>query len=452
MEFPESRPITPAKSDIVVQVGDLVHQVRLSLEEKFPLLWIAGEVSNLTRASSGHLYFSLKDEAAQVRCVMFRSRAQGIPWRLENGQQVEIRALVSLYEPRGEFQLAVEGLRRAGLGRLFEAFAQLRARLETEGLFSTDGKLDIPRFPRAIGIVSSPQAAAVRDVIATIRRRASHLPTILYPCVVQGEAAAASIAEAIGKAVSRHECDVLLVVRGGGSIEDLWAFNEEVVARALAASSLPTISGVGHESDVTIADFVADVRAATPTAAAELSTQGWYESAGEVCALDKALARAAEHKLATARQSLDRLALQLIHPSTRIAIAAEALKLLASHLRVSMAKHLGKCQGSLNRNELALFRRTPRTDHGRSRVALLAQRLGASLRQQHAGRLEATARSAAALAHLNPESVLARGFAVVRDENGDVISSVAALAPGMTINLRLANGEVDAGVRAVRPG
>lgn len=443
---------SPGIVQSVVQVGDLIHQVRISLEREFPLLWIAGEVSNLTRASSGHLYFSLKDEAAQARCVMFRSRAQGIPWRIENGQQVEVRALVSLYEPRGEFQLAVEGMRRAGLGRLFEAFARLRERLEAEGLFTTDRKLDIPRFPRAIGIVSSPQAAAVRDVIAAIRRRAAHLPTILYPSAVQGEAAAASIAAAITKAAHRRECDLLLVVRGGGSIEDLWAFNDEVVARALAACPLPTICGIGHETDVTIADFVADVRAATPTAAAELATQGWHEAAGEVRDLDKALVRAAEYRLVTAQQALDRLALQLVHPAARLRMAAESLTVLASRLRSSIAAHVGRRQVRLNRGALALFRRTPRTDARASNVMLLSQRLRASLRRQQASRLEAIDRMAAALGHLNPESILARGFAVVRDENGAVITGTGMLSTGKTINLQLTDGEIDASVLAIRSG
>lgn len=439
------------RSDAVVQVSGLVHRVRLSLEREFPLLWVGGEVSNLTRASSGHFYFSLKDETAQVRCVMFRSRAQAIPWRLENGQQVEVRALVSLYEPRGEFQLAVEGMRRAGLGRLFEAFARLRDRLQGEGLFAVDRKRGIPRFPRAIGIVSSPRAAALRDVMAAIGRRASHLPTILYPSPVQGEGAAESIAEAIGVAAARGECDLLLVVRGGGSIEDLCAFNEEVVARALAACPIPTISGVGHESDVTIADLVADVRAATPTAAAEVATQGWHEAAGEVAEIEKALVRAAANRLGTAQQSVDRLALQLVHPATRLAMATESLKVLASHLKASMVKLVGKRQASLDRNALALFRRAPRTDFLISRIDLLAQRLESSLGQQQAGRLDAIERIAAALGHLNPESILARGYAVVRDEYGDVIAGTRALTRGKTINLRLADGEADASVLAIRP-
>jgi exodeoxyribonuclease VII large subunit len=451
------KPLDPAKivvtrPDTVVPVSELNRQVRLSLEREFPLLWIAGEVSNLTRASSGHLYFSLKDESAQARCVMFRSRAQAIPWRLENGQQVEVRALVSLYEPRGEFQLAVEGMRRAGLGRLFEAFARLRESLETEGLFAAARKQAVPRFPRAIGIVSSPQAAALRDVIAAVGRRAPHLPTILYPTAVQGSGAAATIAEAIRTATARKECDLLLVVRGGGSIEDLWAFNEEIVARALAACPLPTISGIGHETDVTIADFVADLRAATPTAAAELATQGWYEATSELRELGDALSRAANYRLAIAQQSVDRLAMRLIHPATRLGMAAESLNVLATRLKASIAEVLGKRRVRLGTNALALLRRTPRADALDAAVSLLSQRLEASLRRQQASRLGALERIAGALGHLNPEAILARGFAVVYDQNGNLVSAASTLAVGQAIHLRLADGEVDASVLATRPG
>ncbi len=438
--------------DSVVPVRDLNRRVRLSLEREFPLLWVAGEISNLTRASSGHFYFSLKDEGAQARCVMFRSRAQAIGWNLENGQQVEVRALVSLYEPRGEFQLAVEGMRRAGLGRLFEAFARLRERLEAEGLFATERKQGLPRFPRAIGIVSSPQAAALHDVIAAIRRRAPHLPTILYPSAVQGESAAAAIADAIRSAGARRECDLLMVVRGGGSIEDLWAFNEEVVARALAACPLPTISGIGHETDITIADFVADLRAATPTAAAELATQGWFEASGELRDLGDALSRYAEYKLAIAQQALDRLSMRLIHPAARLGMAAESLKLLASRLKASIGELVASRRGRLGDSAMGLFRRTPHIDALDAAVSLLSQRLNASLRRQQADRLGAVERIAGALGHLNPDAILARGYAVVYDRNGRIILTASSLAAGQAIHLRLSDGEVDANVLATRPG
>ncbi len=432
-------------------VSELNRRVRLTLDHEFPLLWVTGEVSNLTRAASGHLYFSLKDETAQARCVMFRSRAQVIPWRLENGQQVDVRALVTLYEARGEFQLAVEGMRRAGLGRLFEAFARLKEQLELEGIFSKDRKKHRPRFPGAIGIVSSPQAAALQDVIAAIARRAPHLPLFLYPTAVQGEGAAANIAEAIRIAGVRREADILLVVRGGGSIEDLWSFNEEIVARALAGCPLPTISGIGHETDVTIADFAADLRAATPTAAAELATQGWQDATADVGELHRALVRATEHRLANFQQVLDRFSAQLVHPATRLHMAAESLKLIASRLKASMSKLNAATTTRLHHNAMELSRKAPRIEARTTRVILLWQRLVANFDRQQAARNSSVDRIADALGHLNPEAILARGFAVVRDENGDVVFDPGKLNIGQAINLRLAAGEVDANVVATRP-
>jgi exodeoxyribonuclease VII large subunit len=430
----------------VVSISELNRLARQSLEREFPLLWVAGEISNLTRAASGHVYFSLKDEAAQARCVMFRSRAQSVPWKLENGQQVEARALVSLYEPRGDFQLNIETLRRAGLGRLYEAFARLKARLEAEGWFAAERKRPLPRFPQRIGIISSPRAAALRDVLVALRRRAPHLSAILYPTLVQGDNAAAEIAKAITTAGQRNECELLLIVRGGGSIEDLWAFNEETVARAIVASPLPTISGVGHETDTTIADYVADLRAATPTAAAELATQGWYEAAGEIADLGTTLARVMQYRIARQQQGLDHLALRLIHPATRLAQARDRLALLGSQLDASLARGLRRHRERLNRAALALGRCVPRTERRRGQLGLLAQRLRAAIREQQTKRLNALGNFAAALVHLNPDATLARGFSIVRDSAGRLVTDAASLRSGQTVSLHLAHGEAEANI------
>lgn len=430
----------------VVSISELNRLARQSLEREFPLLWVAGEISNLTRAASGHVYFSLKDEAAQARCVMFRSRAQSIPWKLENGLQVEARALVSLYEPRGDFQLNVEALRRAGLGRLFEAFARLKARLEAEGLFAAERKRPVPRFPRGIGIISSPHAAALRDVLAALKRRAPHLTAILYPALVQGDSAAAEIAGAIGIAGQRTECDLLLIVRGGGSIEDLWAFNEETVARAIFASPLPTISGIGHETDTSIADYVADLRAATPTAAAELATQGWYEAADEIANLETALGRAMQYRIARQQQGLDHLALRLVHPATRLGQARDRLALLYSQLASSLARGLGRHRERLNLAALALGRSVPSTERRSGRLGLLALRLRAALREQQQSRLNMIGSIAVALTHLNPEATLARGFSIVRDASGRLVTDASGLSPGQTVSLHLARGEAEANI------
>jgi exodeoxyribonuclease VII large subunit len=430
----------------VVSISELNRLARQSLERDFPLLWVVGEISNLTRATSGHVYFSLKDETAQARCVMFRSRAQSLPWRLENGQQVEARALVSLYEPRGEFQLNIETLRRAGLGRLFEAFARLKIRLEAEGLFGMERKRSLPRFPRRIGIITSPRAAALRDVLVALKRRAPHLATILYPTLVQGESAAENIAGAIAVAGKRGECDLLLIVRGGGSIEDLWAFNEESVARAIAASPLPTISGVGHETDTTIADYVADLRAATPTAAAELATQGWHEATDEITELGAKLVRAMQYRIVRQGQDLDHLSLRLIHPATRLAQARDRLALLGSRLDATLTHHLRRHRDRLNLATLALGRSVPRTERLRGNVAMMEQQLRAALREQQQKRANALHNMAAALAHLNPEATLARGFSIVRDASGHLVTDAARLHPGQTLSLHLARGEAKASV------
>ncbi|MFZ3285973.1 MAG: exodeoxyribonuclease VII large subunit, partial [Telluria sp.] len=255
----------------VLTVSALNAQVARLLERSFPLTWIGGEISNFTRAGSGHWYFTLKDDAAQVRAVMFRGRAQFAGFIPREGDKVEVRALVTLYGARGDYQINVEAIRRAGVGALYEAFLRLKEKLAARGLFDQERKRALPLFARAIGIVTSPQAAALRDILSALRRRAPHVRVVLYPTQVQGQLAAEKIAQAINTASRRAEVDVLLVCRGGGSIEDLWCFNEEVVAHAIAACRMPVVAGVGHETDFTIADFSADLRAATPTAAAELA-------------------------------------------------------------------------------------------------------------------------------------------------------------------------------------
>ncbi|MEI8036663.1 MAG: exodeoxyribonuclease VII large subunit, partial [Betaproteobacteria bacterium] len=256
----------------VISVSELNRRVRLAIESEVPLMWVRGEISNLKRYDSGHWYFSLKDTNSQVDCVMFRQKAQYLDWRAENGMQVEVRALASLYEPRGKYQLSVENMRRAGLGALYEAFEKLKAKLQADGLFDPQQKRALPRFARGVAVVSSAQGAALRDVLTTLKRRMPTLPVVIYPTPVQGEGAAQKIALAIDTAslrAQRDGCDVLILCRGGGSIEDLWSFNEEIIARSIYECAIPVVTGVGHETDFTIADFVADLRAATPTAAAE---------------------------------------------------------------------------------------------------------------------------------------------------------------------------------------
>ncbi|MFZ2629025.1 MAG: exodeoxyribonuclease VII large subunit [Rugosibacter sp.] len=437
-----------ADPQAVLSISQLNRLTRQALEREFPLCWVTGEVSNLTRAASGHVYFTLKDVAAQVRCVMFRMRAQLVPWRLENGQQIEARALVSLYEPRGDFQLTVEAVRRAGLGRLFEEFSRLKEKLLREGLFAPERKRPIPRFPRQIGIISSPQAAALHDVLVALGRRAPHLGVILYPTQVQGETAAAGIANAIKQAGQRNECDVLLLVRGGGSIEDLWAFNEEIVARAIAGSGLPIISGVGHETDTTIIDFVADLRAATPTAAAELATQGWHEIKEKVAAFARILHTAMGYRITQEQQRLDHYSLRLTHPATRLRHGRDQLNFLGARLHTGMANQLRQQRMRINALDLRLSHNLPHMEGRQGRISLLAQRLKMAMLNLHQQRQNSLDNMAAALAHLNPHSILARGFAIVRADDGKVVSNIKTLHPGASITLELSDGQAIARILA----
>ncbi|MDP1524307.1 MAG: exodeoxyribonuclease VII large subunit [Rhodocyclaceae bacterium] len=410
-----------------LSVSELNRQARQWLERQFPLCWVSGEISNLVRAASGHVYFSLKDSQAQVRCAMFRSRAQLVPWKLENGQQIEVQALVTLYEARGEFQLNVEAMRRAGIGQLYEQFVRLREKLAAEGLFAAEQKRAMPPYPRRVGIVTSPQAAALRDVIAAFARRAPHVELIVYPTLVQGAEAPAAIVAALETAYARAECDLLLVVRGGGSLEDLWAFNDEAVARKLAVSPAPTISGVGHETDTTIVDYVADHRAATPTAAAELASAGWFAAAGELGELEDALLRAIERQLAQRIQAVDRLALRLVHPAQRLAAIRQRVEGLGHRLGSAIQ---------------ARFTVQPRIDR-------LRFRLTQSLAQRLAAQRDRLARHAGALAALSPHATLERGYSIVRSADGRIVRQAGQLTPGDTLDLQFAHGRATATVDKV---
>lgn len=435
----------------VVSVATLNRLVRSVLLERFPLLWVAGEISNLTRATSGHVYFTLKDEAAQVRCAMFRNRAQLLPWRAENGQQVEVQALVSLYEPRGDYQLTVETMRRAGLGKLYEAFARLRQKLADEGLFAAGRKRPLPRFPTRIGIVTSASGAALHDIIAVFARRAPHVGLVLFPTQVQGEAAPAQIIAAIRAAGGRDDLDALIVARGGGSIEDLWAFNDEGVARAVAAASRPVVSGVGHETDVTICDFVADMRAATPTAAAELVTAEWVRAAAQLASLDTALRTSARAGLEAKMQRIDLLAHGLLHPGERLARLRQALDLCASRLAAAARRRLGESSERLAQLQLRFGRRRVDVSAKAGQLALLRQRLRAAAQRGTDGRRHALEQWSSALAHLNPEATLSRGYSIARDRRGNIVRSSAQLAPGDQVDLRFGRGGATAEVIAVKP-
>lgn len=438
-------------SEEILSVAELNRRARRLIEAGFPLLWVAGEISNLTRAPSGHLYFTLKDESAQVRCALFRARAQRIPFRVENGMQVEAQAQVTLYESRGEFQLNVETLRRAGLGRLYEQFLRLRDKLSAEGLFAASRKRPIPRFPRRLGLITSPNAAALRDVLAALARRAPHLELILYPSLVQGAEAPPQLIAALEAANQRGECDLLLCVRGGGSLEDLWAFNDEAFVRKLAASTLPVIVGVGHETDTTLADLAADLRAATPTAAAELASAGWFAARQEIAALAKTLRQAMADRLRDLAQRLDRASLRLIDPRQQLAERRHRLQIYAQRLRHAMHMRLGQHAATLT----AL-----RPFGGPAKVMLRARReqserlhrrLGEAMRNRLGRERQRLLLAERGLAALSPQAVLARGYSLVRRASGAIVKSSREIDAGERVDILFGEGGASAQILATRP-
>jgi exodeoxyribonuclease VII large subunit len=419
--FPDAPP--------VISVTELNRRARNLLENHFEMQWVAGEISNVKKAPSGHWYFALKDPAAAVDCVMYQSRARFLDFRPENGQQVEVRARVTLYEPRGSFQLSVDEMRKAGRGALYEAFEKLKARLEKEGLFDPGRKKPVPSFPRAIGIVTSPAAAALRDVLTTLARRAPMVPLVIYPAQVQGEGAASQIAGAVRTANTRAEVDVILVCRGGGSLEDLWAFNEEVVARSVAASKIPVVSGVGHETDFTIADFVADLRAATPTAAAAAASPDREDLVGRISVIERRLLRDMRRVIEVRAQRLDLAARRLLTPAERIERSRERL---AQILR-------------------AMRRALPDVTAQRRTNARLREQLSACLQRRLREHARQVVSLGDALSHLDPNQVLGRGYSIVRDGSGHVRATSAGLKAGDALDITFSEGGASATVREPRP-
>jgi len=444
-----ARVSSPLPAEILT-VSALLRSVRDLLEHRYPLSWVAGEISNFIRAKSGHLYFSLKDETAQVRCVMFRNRGQSLDWEPREGLRVEVRALVTLYEARGDFQLNVETMRRAGEGTLFEAFLRLREKLDKEGLFDAAHKKPLPAYPRCIGIVTSLQAAALRDVLTTLARRNPSIPVIVYPAPVQGEGAAQQLAGAIAIAASRAECDVLILCRGGGSIEDLWAFNDEHLARIIHACPIPLVTGIGHETDFTIAEFVADRRAATPTAAAELASPARAELIVRIGALRAALTGCITRKMEYGMQHVDQLLRRMVHPGRRLQDQRELLAQLVLRLRITSAHSLERNRWQLldlgQRQHAAL---PPLLEWSR-RVSEARARLVLAWRNR-SERADAEMRALGAhLSHLDPRAVLLRGYSVVRNSSGTILRSASTLTSGDAVDITFSQGGAEAHILRTR--
>jgi exodeoxyribonuclease VII large subunit len=443
-----SQPVVPTPAT-VLSVSAFNRRAKNLIEAQLELLWVSGEVSNATRAASGHWYFTLKDDAAQVRCVLFRHRAAIQPIQPANGLKVEVRALATLYEARGEFQLGVENLRAAGAGSLYEAFSRLKARLAAEGLFDEAQKRPVPTFPRAIGIVTSPSAAALRDVLTTLARRAPMVRLIVYPTLVQGAEAPTAIVSAIGHVAERNEVDTMIVCRGGGSLEDLWSFNEEAVVRALTrlrqSTPIVTVSGIGHETDVTLADFAADKRAATPTAAAELASPDCAQLAAQTQSLKARMNRAMRRRLDGAIQQIDFARRGLLSPRERCAAERLALARIEDRLRAALQTRLKGASHAKALIEANLLSVRPDVN------ALFAQCQQRSTSLSHAVRVHMAvacnrlATNANALNHLDPQKVLQRGYGIIEYE-GRILTDAAEAGNDSELAIRLAKGSLRARV------
>lgn len=436
-------------NDVVLSVGQLNRQVSQLLAKQFSSIWVKGEVSNFTQAASGHWYFTIKDESAAVRAVMFRGRAQAVGFVPKPGERFEFRASVTLYEARGDYQLQVESLRRAGQGDLHEAFLRLKVKLEAEGLFDVVRKRAIKPMPKAVGVVTSLAAAALRDVLSALARRAPHVAIIIYPAPVQGMDAAGKLTAALNAAIDRNEVDTLLLVRGGGSLEDLWSFNDEALARVIAASPIPIISGVGHETDFTIADFVADLRAPTPTAAAELCCLARQTSLRQIDSLLLALSNQQQRTIERASLRLDRAVALLVSPQQRLTQQNERLLSLKNRLARAAAAPHERHAARLSTLRSRLTYAEPRVESYRREIAGLANRLAGSGQRQLAQQGVRLASLLQTLEALSPRKILDRGYAVVRDQHGMLVKNALDLKAGDRLSLELSKGGAE--VKVLQP-
>ncbi|KAB7627685.1 exodeoxyribonuclease VII large subunit [Alkalilimnicola sp. S0819] len=444
----------PDQRPDIYTVTRLNEEARALLETGLPLLWVEGEISNLARPASGHIYFTLKDSGAQVRCAMFRGRNQLLRFAPRNGERVLLRAKVSLYPARGDYQLIVEHMESAGDGALRRAFEQLQARLQAEGLFDPAHKRPLPAMPQRLGVITSPSGAAIRDVLSVLKRRYPRLEVLIYPVPVQGEGAARQIAEAIALADARREVDLLLLTRGGGSLEDLWAFNEEDVARALYACELPTVSAVGHEVDYSIADLVADQRAATPSAAAELISPDGAAWLRRFVQLEQQLRNLQRRQRQRQHERLQWLThrLRQLHPGRRLQDHGQRLDELEQRLRRALQLQLsGLHQRLAGLNErLGGCSPAERIGHARERLQALARRQQRQMQQElHQRRLRLRG-LAGELNAISPLATLQRGYAIVHDAEGGVLRRAAQARSGDAVVARLSDGSLHCVVGSVR--
>jgi len=428
----------------IYSVSQLNGEIKDLIESSYPAVWVEGEISNIARPASGHIYFSLKDESAQVRCAMFRMYNRSLKFKPENGKQVLVRARVSLYEARGDFQLIADYMEEAGDGLLRKQFEALKLKLSEEGLFDIEHKKEIPDLPSQVGIITSPSGAAIRDIISVLKRRFPSIPLIIYPIPVQGEDAPPAIVKMIAKANQRNECDVLILARGGGSLEDLWAFNNEKVARAIYDSKIPIVSGVGHEIDFTIADFVADLRAPTPSAAAELVSPDRNEWLATTIQIRNRLTRLITHRLTHTKQRVEWLQKRIIHPRQRIERIAQRLDELDQRMQHIFRIRRQNIQATLSSLDTRLQQCNPA--HGIEKLIIKQQTLKVRMNnamsrqlEQHQHQLKNLSR---ALDAVSPLATLGRGYAIVNSRDGGIIKDSKQLKIGEEITTRLKKGEI----------
>ncbi|EFJ2907541.1 exodeoxyribonuclease VII large subunit [Escherichia coli] len=443
----------PSQSPAIFTVSRLNQTVRLLLEHEIGQVWISGEISNFTQPASGHWYFTLKDDTGQVRCAMFRNSNRRITFRPQHGQQVLVRANITLYEPRGDYQIIVESMQPAGEGLLQQKYEQLKAKLQAEGLFELQYKKSLPSPAHCVGVLTSKTGAALHDILHVLKRRDPSLPVIIYPTAVQGDDAPGQIVRAIELANKRNECDVLIVGRGGGSLEDLWSFNDERVARAIFASRIPVVSAVGHETDVTIADFIADLRAPTPSAAAEMVSRNQQELLRQIQSVQQRLGMAMDYFLAnrTRRLTLLHHRLQQQHPQLRLARQQTALERLQQRMNLAIDSQIKRT----NKRQVRLLQRLnqqtpqPRIHRVQSRIQHLEHRLAEHVHSRLSAMRKRFGNAVTHLEAVSPLSTLARGYSVTTVTDGKVLKKVKQVKTGDVMTTRLEDGWVKSEVKGI---
>ncbi|WP_279145945.1 exodeoxyribonuclease VII large subunit [Photobacterium carnosum] len=433
-------------NDRIYTVSSLNAQVRLILENEMGIVWLVGELSNFSMPVSGHWYFTLKDSRAQVKCAMFKGTNRHVSFKPGNGNQVLVKARLSIYEPRGDYQLIIESMQPEGDGRLQQQFEQLKMTLAAEGLFAQALKKPLPQQPQRVGIITSKTGAALHDILQILKRRDPSLAVVIYPTMVQGDGAAISIAQAIGRANSRQECDILIVGRGGGSLEDLWAFNEEIVARTIAASQIPIVSAVGHEVDVTIADFVADMRAPTPSAAAELISRDSSAQTDKIAQKQQQLRHAIQFYFADKKQHVNQLKHRLDrqHPQLRLNQQQQHLDDITRRLQQIMLKKIQKQQQRITQNQYKLSLHSPqqRLQHNTTTLINTKRRLLDAMDRNLLNAQHKLSLSAEKLDTVSPLATLSRGYSITRNDKGDLIRRCDQVKAGDQLITTVTDGKI----------